>query len=615
MNPTTLALITTTAPFVAFFISLVFLFKQTNAARAVVLLGGAASLVGSLLLLAAGPQDPIRVLWFTSGEMNLQFGFLLDGISLSFGAVVALITFCVQVYSLGYMADDPGKVRFFSLLGLFGWAMLSFVYAIDLLQAFIFWELVGLASFFLIGFWYEKPSAVAAAKKAFVMTRIGDVGLFIGILMILNATATFDIPALLDSSTGLVALVTPKTLTVIMLLIFFGIMGKSAQFPLHTWLPDAMEGPTPVSALLHSATMVAAGVYLFARLHPLFLASETVVLVVLSIAVFTTILSSTVAMVEEDIKKVLAYSSISQLGYMIAGLATGSLFAGVFHLITHAFFKALLFLTAGSYIHHTGSNLMREIGAHGGKKMRWTSIFFVIGSLALAGIPPLAGFFSKEAIIGALGHHGHTVFQIGTLFAAMLTAYYTFRMLFLVLLPHGEPVEVSHDDHHHGHGSDSPLNMLAPMGVLACLALVAGFGGGALGHFLGTEEIHHSLLSMVPALSLVALGIALAWYDFGRSKATCRGFIGLMKPLDTLFKNKWYIDAFYAATVARLIDVSARILHGVEVKGFDAGFDAAGETVVDSGPLVARSSNGVVQFYIGTTIVMVVVAVFYIGMH
>src|SRR5690606_6330301 len=239
-----------------------------------------------------------------------------------------------------------------------------------LLQAFIFWELVGLASFFLIGFWYEKPSAVAAAKKAFIMTRVGDVGLFIGILLILNKVGFFDIPQLVDAESGLHTLVDHGTLTLIMVLIFTGIVGKSAQFPLHTWLPDAMEGPTPVSALLHSATMVAAGVFLFARLHPLFMMSATTIHVVLIVALFTAVLSSTIALVEKDIKKVLAYSSIGQLGFMLAALASGALLAGVLHLILHAIFKALLFLCAGSYIHHFHTNDMEEIGRKGGRRMK-----------------------------------------------------------------------------------------------------------------------------------------------------------------------------------------------------------------------------------------------------
>ena len=317
MDTLTLALLATLSPLPAFFIALVFLRSQPRLAQLVALAGTALTLVGSAGLLAQGPVEPLRFLWFSSGQINLQFGFLFDGISLVFGVAVSLITLCVMVYSLSYMAHDPSKSRYFAMLSLFAWAMLSFVYAVDLLQAFIFWELVGLASFFLIGFWYEKPEASTAARKAFLMTRIGDVGLFIGILMILPLTSNFDLPTLLNAETGLVKLAAPAALSTITLLIFMGIVGKSAQFPLHTWLPDAMEGPTPVSALLHSATMVAAGVYLMARLHPLFMAAPDTLYIILCIASFTALLAATIAMVERDIKKVFAYSSISQLGFML----------------------------------------------------------------------------------------------------------------------------------------------------------------------------------------------------------------------------------------------------------------------------------------------------------
>ena len=573
-----LLLVMLLAPFAAFVVSLLFLMRRPRLAQATVLLGGALSLACSLALLAMGPAEPLRFLWFSSGAVGLRFGFLLDGLSLWFGAVVALITFLVQAYSLGYMAGDPARTRFFAMLGLFGWAMLSLVYAVDLLQAFIFWELVGLASFFLIGFWYEKRSASAAAKKAFIMTRVGDVGLFIGVLVILNTVGILDLPALLDPESGLATRVPQATLTTIMILIFVGIMGKSAQFPLHTWLPDAMEGPTPVSALLHSATMVAAGVFLFARLFPLFEASETTLLVVLSISTFTALLSSTIAMVESDIKKVLAYSSISQLGFMLMALAAGGLLAGVFHLVTHAIFKALLFLCAGSYIHHCGSNEMHEIGARGGRRMKLTTAGFAIGALGLAGVPPMAGFFSKEEVFATLSHHGSWVFLGGAYLAAAMTAYYTFRMVFLVVRP--AAIEAHGHDHGGRHAADSPATMTVPILVLALLTLVLGFAGGRLAGSLGLEVAHHSLVAMAPALGVVVLGIAVAWLDFGRAGAARLGFIRHAPPLEALFRNKWFVDAFYAAVVARATEAVASLLARVETHGLDEGFDrlAAGNT-------------------------------------
>lgn len=607
MNPTFLVLVTTLAPLLAFAIGLLFLMKAPRMAQGVVLAGGLASVLCSLVLLATGPFEPVRHTWLVSGTLELRFGFMLDGLALSFGAVVALITFCVQVYSIGYMSHDPAKTRYFAMLGLFGWAMLSFVYAVDLLQAFIFWELVGLASFFLIGFWYEKPSASAAAKKAFVMTRVGDVGLFIGILLILDMTLLSDIPALLDVETGLVSVASSGQLTLILLLIFFGIMGKSAQFPLHTWLPDAMEGPTPVSALLHSATMVAAGVFLFARLHPLFMESAATIHVVLAVALFTTLLSATIAMVEKDIKKVLAYSSIGQLGFMLAALAAGGLLAGVLHLILHAVFKALLFLCAGSYIHHFHTNDMEEIGRRGGRRMKVTTLGLIAGGGALAGIPPLAGFFSKEEVLAALSHGGYTFHLLVALFAALLTAYYTFRMIFLVVLPRKMEAEVPKSI------ADSPLVMLAPMVLLIVGSVLGGAMLAPLAGLLGLEVPHHSLLSMAPALAVVAVGVGLAWWDFGRREAAREGFVTKLGPAYTLFRRQWYVDAFYRATFDRLVNAAARLLEGVENRGLDDGFDRLALGTRRGGAILARLQSGWVQGYIAGVVAVLTLAGLYFG--
>lgn len=612
MDKLPLTLITLFAPFVAFVFSLLFLMRRHRVAQAVVLTGGALSLVCSIALFLIGPGEPVRFLWFQSGDIALHFGFMYDGVSLWFGMIVALITFCIQVYSLGYMAEDPAKTRFFAMLGLFGWAMLSFVYAVDLLQAFIFWELVGLASFFLIGFWYEKPSAAAAAKKAFIMTRVGDVGLFIGILLILNAAGIFDIPALLDPETGLVSMVPGGKLTLIMVLVFVGIMGKSAQFPLHTWLPDAMEGPTPVSALLHSATMVAAGVYLFARLFPLFAASPDAMLFAMGIALFTAILSSTVAMVERDIKKVLAYSSISQLGFMLLALAAGGLFAGVFHLITHAIFKALLFLCAGSYIHHCGTNDMEEIGRLGGRRMKFTTFGLVVGGAGLAGVPPLAGFFSKEEIFLTLSHQGQTLFLVGAFFAAFLTAYYTFRIIFLVTRP--ARIEApAHDDHH--HAADSPMVMTGPIVLLALLTIVFGAAGVSIASMLGMHYEFHVGAGMAAAIAVVAAGIALAWWDFARAAAARNGFIASVPALNTLFTRKWYVDDFYEGVVARVTEAVAIAMTRFENRGLDDSFDNLAEGIAGAGEGTARMQTGWVQLYAGCAVAMIGILAIYLGLR
>ncbi|MBT3345402.1 MAG: NADH-quinone oxidoreductase subunit L [Gemmatimonadetes bacterium] len=611
MDTTTLILSTTFAPLVGFVIAILFLHRSPRAAQSIVVLAAAVSLACASLLWLNGPADAIRHLWFTSGPIDLYFGFLLDGLNLTFGVVVALITTCVIVYSIGYMADDPSKTRYFALLAFFEWAMLSFVYAVDLLQSFIFWELVGLASFFLIGFWYQKPSAAAAARKAFLMTRIGDVGLLIGVLLVMMTAGHFDIPGLLDPERGLVARVAPATLTAITLLIFIGIVGKSAQFPLHTWLPDAMEGPTPVSALLHSATMVAAGVFLMARLYPLFLAAETTRWIILIIATLTALLAATMAMVDRDIKKVLAYSSISQLGFMLMALAAGSLFAGVFHLVTHALFKALLFLCSGLYIHHFATNDLEKIGRAGGARMRVTTAGLLIGGGALAGVPPLSGFFSKEEIFAALGEGGGMVFVVAALAAAFLTAYYTFRMIFLVILPEAIDANDSHSEHAH-EGSAEPFSMALPVAVLAVAAAVAGGLSDEIALAVDAQVASHSLISMLPALAVVALGIGLAYLDFGRGSRV--GFLTRIPALQALFSNGWHIDAIYRAPFVRLTSAAAALLQGIEAKGFDAGFERFGFSILWVGSGSRRLQSGWVQFYGGCAVVVIGVIALYVGM-
>ena len=616
----TLSLVLSTifAPLIAFVIGILFLMRSARAAQTIVLAGAALSVAGSIELLMRGPAEPLRFLWFASGDIQLRFGFLLDGLSLMFGVAVAVITLCVMVYSLGYMGHDAAKTRYFALLGFFAWSMLSFVYAVDLLQAFIFWELIGLSSFFLIGFWYEKPSAANAARKAFLMTRVGDVGLFIGILLILQLVGDFDIPGLLDAGSGLVASVTPAALTAIVLLIFVGIVGKSAQFPLHTWLPDAMEGPTPVSALLHSATMVAAGVFLMARLHPLFMADDTARMVVLCIAAFTALLAATMAMVDRDIKKVLAYSSISQLGFMLMALAAGSLFAGVFHLITHAFFKALLFLCSGLYIHHLATNDMEQIGRLGGRRMRFATAGLVIGGGALAGIPPLSGFFSKEEIFAQLGHDGFTLFTGAAFAAAFLTAYYTFRMVFLVVRPAQDgagsadtpaaPAASEHGDR------AEPWSMVTPVVFLTVVAAFVGLYGIDIAAGLGLQPSpDHTLASALPAVAVVLFGVAIAWLDFGRNGAQRRGFISRVPILHTLFVNQWYVDAFYRAVLVRLTVTAAAVLHWAEVRILDGGFDHMATSILGWGRRSTRIQNGWVQFYGGCAIIVFGALALYLG--
>ena len=376
--------------------------------------------------------------WLVSDLVKVPFGFLLDPTSLVMLVIVASISWLVQVYSIGYMSGDPGFGRFYADLSLFALAMLTLVISSGLLQLYIAWELVGLASYLLIGFWYEKFSASEAGKKAFVVTRFGDIGFFIGLVFLTIFYGSLDIATV--NAAAVAKSMPPWLITTSGLLIFCGVMGKSAQFPLHVWLPDAMEGPTPVSALLHSATMVAAGVYLMTRIFPFFAASATTMTVILAISTITLILSSTIAMVATDIKQVWAYSTISQLGFMAMGLAaaalaSGTLFAGYYHLTTHAAFKALLFLCSGVFIHHFGTNDFFTMATQGGRKLLIPMACITIAALALAGIFPFAGFFSKELILTALAHLDNKLWLVLGLFGAFLTAYYSFRVIFVMLFP------------------------------------------------------------------------------------------------------------------------------------------------------------------------------------
>ncbi len=614
MSTESLALALLIAPLVGSFLALVFFRRKHVIASGIVVASGLVSVIASAMLLFGAGHDvgAITARWFSIGDTPIEFGILLDGRTMIMGAVVALITLCIEVYSLSYMKHDEGRGRFFAFLALFAWSMLSFVYSSSLLQAFIFWELVGLASFFLIGFWYEKPSAVAAAKKAFIMTRIGDVGLFIGLILLFMTTGTLDIPAIntLFAGDGLPEGIAPGRIELIAALLFIGVIGKSAQFPLHTWLPDAMEGPTPVSALLHSATMVAAGVFLVTRFHGLFMNAQQTMEWMLWIAVGTAILSSTMAMVAKDMKRVLAFSSISQLGFMLMGLAAGSLFAGYFHLITHAFFKALLFLCAGAFIHHVGSNDLIAMGRAGAaKQMKLTTVALVIGGSALAGIPFLAGFFSKEQIIGSLPIGA----KIGALFAAFLTAYYTFRMIFLIVRPNAdsmavedEPAHAQHEDGHEHHGPAEPLAMLAPIILLAVGAAGAGYIGNWIGHKLHIEHIEHpSITEMAPAIVIAILGVVFAWLEFGRKGARQTGFVSKIPSMQTLFERRWYLDEIYNVVFVRPVVWFASLCIGAENKGFDNGADAVAHGTYKGGRMVARSHSGRLQFYIGSAIVVV----------
>jgi NADH-quinone oxidoreductase subunit L len=512
-----------------------------------------------LLFTHWGMQEPLiyNFKWLYSDMVKIPFGFLLDPTSLLMLTIVASISWMVQVYSIGYMDGDPGFGRFYAFLSLFAFSMLTLTISSGLLQLYICWELVGLASYLLIGFWYEKFSASEAGKKAFVVTRFGDVGFFMGLAFLTIYYGNLEIHQV--NAAAVAHSMPPWLIGTAALLIFCGVMGKSAQFPIHVWLPDAMEGPTPVSALLHSATMVAAGVYLIARIYPFFSASPAAMGVALAIGTITMLLSSTIGLVASDIKQVWAYSTVSQLGFMIMGLAAGSFFAGYYHLTTHAAFKALLFLCSGVFIHHFGTNDFFIMAARGGKKLKIPMITITIAALALAGIFPFAGFFSKEGILGALAHLDNKIWLFAGLFGAFLTAYYSFRVIFVMLF-HREPImkiagEHSHASEDHGHGHDHghdehhgvPWVMNLPLLILAFFTLTLGFMQGPLEKFLTGHLGHHeiSIPLLISAVTAAVGGIVLAWFDWGAKNAKCVGFISYIPVLENFFMQKWYMDHFW----------------------------------------------------------------------
>ena len=536
-------------PLISFILLVLFGRKLKEGAAYVGIAALLASFVLAVLVfferLGEGAENYIRnIQWLTVGDKAISVGFEVNELNAMMLFVVTMISLMVHIYSKGYMHGDERFPVFYSYLSLFTFSMLSLVISPNLLQAYIFWELVGATSFLLIGFYYFKPSARAAAKKAFITTRVGDLGIFIGISLLFWETGTFDYAGIFEAvEAGHLA---PGFITLTAILIFIGAVGKSGQFPLHTWLPDAMEGPTPVSALVHSATMVAAGVYLVARMFPLFEASETALLVVATIGGFTAIFAASIGLVQNDIKRVLAYSTVSQLGFMMLALGSAGYVAGVFHLFTHAFFKALLFLASGSVIHSVHTQNIKEMGGLG-KHMKITRAVFLIGALAIAGFPGLAGFFSKDLILMSAYASGHYVLFALALTAAFMTAFYMFRLYFLTFT--GTP---RHENH---HVHESPINMTFPMMVLAVLAIFAGYVEYAgFGEWVSAEgTIAHAHVEaphwiMYASIAVALGGIALAYLVYGRNKKVKNAE---PKGLHKLLFNKYYVDEVYDTAVIR----------------------------------------------------------------
>ena len=479
---------------------------------------------------------------------TVQMGVLVDSLSALMVSFVTTVSLMVHIYSLGYMKGEKYLSRFFEFLNLFTFAMLGLVLVNNYFGLFIFWELVGLTSYLLIGFYYEKWSASQAGKKAFITTRTGDLGMLIGLLIMWTTTGTLQYSGVFSATeTGMLS---GATLTVMAIFLFGGAVGKSAQFPLHVWLPDAMEGPTPVSALIHAATMVVAGVYLVARSMPIYMASEAAATTVATIGLITALMAATIGLVQNDIKRVLAFSTVSQLGYMIMALGLGSLAAGTFHMFTHAFFKALLFLGAGSVIHAVHTNDIREMGGLS-RKMKITYVTWVIAALSISGIPPLSGFWSKDEIVAATLHH--PFFLVGTLVVAFMTAFYMFRVTFLTFA--GEPRDRKKFDHAH----ESPFSMTGPLIFLAVLSVCAGWWGipwlqHGFAHFITGGEGHHAEPS-IPLMAVATLiglsGIGLAYLMYYKKSISAEAVGQRFGRAYTLVYNKYYFDELYSVLFIR----------------------------------------------------------------
>ena len=550
-----------------------------------------------------------KVSWFHIGIVQIDMGVLVDPLTAMMLMVVTTVSLLVQIYSCGYMKGDPGYGRFFAFLSLFAGSMLGLVVAVNFLQLYFFWELVGLCSYLLIGFYYHKVSAREAAKKAFMTTRVGDFGLLLGILLLQLTFGTLDFQALQSAVPAYVVQCGTGFLTVIALLLFVGPIGKSGQFPLHVWLPDAMEGPTPVSALIHAATMVVAGVYLVGRAMFLFAEVPVVMNFIAWIGGFTAIFAASIAITQRQIKRILAYSTVSQLGYMMLALGAGSLTSSFFHLMTHAFFKAMLFLSAGAVMHAMADEA--DIFRMGGlrKKMPVTFAAMTIGVLAIAGIPPFAGFFSKDEILAAAAAVSTPLYVLAVV-TAFMTAFYMARLLFVTFM--GEPASREAYDHAHEVG----WFMRLPLLVLAVLSVFSGMWGhifgfgewvrfGAAAH----EGIDWAIAGSSTVLAVLAMGLAWKIYvakswDADELAARC----GILYRLSF---HKFYIDEIYAALIKVLVDGIARVLYWLDVYIVDGIVNGLGGVVRLASGWLSPAENGQAQSYAGVYLCGVIILLAY----
>jgi NADH-quinone oxidoreductase subunit L len=579
--------------------------------------------------------------WIRSGNFQVDFSFYLDQLSLVMLLVVTGVGFLIHIYSVGYMWDDDGYYRFMCYLNLFMFFMLTLVLAKNYLVMFIGWEGVGLASYLLIGFWFIKDSAAAAGKKAFIVNRIGDFGFLIALFLMIQHFGSLDFTRVFNAVQPLpVETAGAGLLTAIGLLLMVGAAGKSAQIPLYIWLPDAMEGPTPVSALIHAATMVTAGVYMVARSHVIFMHAPTALMVVAIIGTLTALFAATIGIAQTDIKKVLAYSTVSQLGYMFMACGVGAFSAGVFHLMTHAFFKGLLFLAAGSVIHGVaGEQDMRKMG---GLRyyMPWTFLTMTIATFAIAGFPPLAGFFSKDEILWQAysSPYGSWVYWAIGVTTAFITSFYMFRLWFLTFFGdyrggaatpdvthqstngHAMHDKHDHDAHEHGSPHESPWVMVGPLIILALLSFVGGWVGigGRFEHFLapvflsGTAaELAHETageagagtetLLMLISVGAAILGLLLAWTLYLRRPQLPARIAASLGGIYRAVSNKYYVDELYTVLFVKpLLDGSTTILwHGVDQGVIDAAVNESADAARHISDTARHMQSGNLRSYAG----------------
>jgi NADH-quinone oxidoreductase subunit L len=574
--------------------------------------------------------------WITAGQFKVDFALQVDQLTIIMLGVVTFVSLLVHIYSTGYMAHEEGYYRFFSYLNLFVFFMLTLVLAANVVLMFVGWEGVGLCSYLLVGFWFLKQSAISAGKKAFITTRIGDFGFTIGILLLFWTFNSVDFGVIFKQLANMQpeAFAPTGVLTAISLLLFIGAVGKSAQLPLYVWLPDAMEGPTPVSALIHAATMVTAGVYMIARMNPLFSRAPFAMFVVALIGALTAFYAATIGLVQTDIKKVLAYSTVSQLGYMFLGLGVGAYASGVFHLMTHAFFKGLLFLAAGSVIHAMGGD--QEMPHMGGLRSKIPITFWCmfIATFAIAGIPGFAGFFSKDEILEAARASNIWLWLLG-LIGAGFTSFYMFRLIFLTFF--GAP----RYDEHKVHVHESPYNMTVPLILLAILSTVGGWV--AAPHLVGGADyfekfLHPVFAAYAPATAETAvqaaepagmmllhaltgwpvlialLGLLLAWWFYIKSPQTPKKLADSLRAPYTLILHKYYVDELYnAAIIQPLLWISTNVLwHVVDETVIDGTVNGVARVARESGSQLREIQSGNARSYatwvvigaVGVTVLM-----------